>query len=144
MMVKQVLRFGTVGVMAALVHMVIGFLLIQSNWQPLLANLIAFLIAFLVSFVGHLGFSFADQNVSTSSALWKFAIVALMGFGCNEALLVVLLAQGAFSDTTALWVSTGCAAMLTFALSKVWAFRAPPHRSLDARPIGLGVNLAKE
>ena len=123
-MVRQMLKFGIVGLLATFVHMVIGFLLIQSSWQPLVANMIAFGIAFLVSFVGHLGFSFADQDVSASSALWKFALVALLGFACNETLLLVLLWQDVFTDTLSLWVSTGCAAALTFALSRIWAFRA--------------------
>jgi putative flippase GtrA len=123
MMWRQLLRFGIVGLLATFVHMVIGFLLIQSNWQPVMANLLAFTIAFLVSFIGHLGFTFADQGVSPSSALWKFALVALIGFACNEVLLIVLLSEGDLTDTVSLWISTGCAAVLTFALSKLWAFR---------------------
>ncbi|WP_339636921.1 GtrA family protein [uncultured Sulfitobacter sp.] len=124
MMWRQLLRFGIVGLLATFVHMVIGFLLIQSNWQPVFANLLAFTIAFLISFIGHLGFSFADQVVSPSSALWKFALVALIGFACNEMLLIMLLSEGELTDTVSLWISTGCAAVLTFALSRLWAFRA--------------------
>ena len=122
---RQWLRFGMVGLLATFVHMMIGFLLIQSTWHPLLANLLAFTIAFVVSFIGHLGFSFADQEVSTSSALWKFALVALVGFVCNEVLLIMLLSEGDLSDTVSLWISTGSAAVLTFALSRLWAFRTP-------------------
>lgn len=120
----QLLRFGIVGLLATFVHMVIGFLLIQSNWLPVMANLLAFTIAFVVSFIGHLGFSFADQAVNPSSALWKFALVALIGFACNEVLLIMLLFEGQLTDTVSLWISTGSAAVLTFALSRVWAFRA--------------------
>ena len=120
---RQLLRFGMVGLLATFVHMMIGFLLIQSTWHPLLANLLAFTIAFVVSFIGHLGFSFADQEVSASSALWKFALVALIGFAFNEGLLIMLLSEGDLSDTVSLWISTGSAAVLTFALSRLWAFR---------------------
>lgn len=122
---RQLLRFGMVGLLATFVHMMIGFLLIQSTWHPLLANLLAFTIAFVVSFIGHLGFSFADQEVSPSSALWKFALVALIGFAFNEVLLIMLLSEGDLSDTVSLWISTGSAAVLTFALSRLWAFRTP-------------------
>ena len=86
--------------------------------------MIAFGTAFMVSFVGHLGFTFAEQDTSLSSALWKFSIVGLVGFCCNEALLIYLLRFGGFSDTTSLFISTGFAALLTFFLSKTWAFRA--------------------
>jgi putative flippase GtrA len=121
---QQMLRFGVVGALATVVHMVIGYLLIASNWQPHTANFVAFGTAFMVSFVGHLGFSFADQDISLSSAVWKFTIVALMGFACNQALLTILIASGHLPNTLALCASTSCAAVLTFFLSKVWAFRA--------------------
>ncbi|MFG6549500.1 GtrA family protein [Sulfitobacter sp. M21595] len=125
MMWRQLLRFGMVGLFSTFVHMVIGFLLIQSNWQPVMANLIAFTIAFLISFIGHLGFSFADQDVSLSNTLWKFALVALIGLAGNEMLLIVLLSVGDQTEIMSLWTSTGCIAFLTFALSKFWAFRGP-------------------
>ncbi|HBB85375.1 MAG TPA: GtrA family protein [Sulfitobacter sp.] len=125
MMWRQFLRFGMVGLFATIVHMMIGFLLIQANWQPVMANLLAFTIAFVVSFIGHLGFSFADQEVSLSNALWKFALVALIGFAGNEVLLIVLLSVGNQTEVMSLWTSTGCIAFLTFALSKFWAFRGP-------------------
>ena len=96
---------------------------LRSHDDRLLANLFAFTIAFVVSFIGHLGFSFADQEVSASSALWKFALVALIGFAFNEVLLIMLLSEGDLTDTVSLWISTGCAAVLTFALSRFWAFR---------------------
>lgn len=129
---KQMLKFGMVGILATFVHMVIGFLLIQSNWAPLVANMIAFATAFFVSFVGHLGFSFSDHDTNASTALWRFAIVALIGFGCNEAFLVVLLAQSGLSGTVCLWISTASAAFLTFTLSRLWAFRAPQRLRMDA------------
>lgn len=121
----QMLRFGLIGALATFVHMVIGFLLIQSNWQPLTANAVAFAIAFSVSFIGHLGYSFADQNAGLSSSLWRFAVVGAVGFGCNETLLAGLLSLDAFSGTVALFISTGSAAVLTFMLSRTWAFRNP-------------------
>ena len=133
-----------VGVLATFVHMVIGFLLIQSNWHPLTANMLAFAIAFLVSFVGHLGFSFADQAVSAPDALWKFAVVALIGFGCNETLLAVLVSYSSFSDTIALWVSTGSAAALTFSLSKSWAFRASRDAGVEVLPVRPDANLTNQ
>ncbi len=137
MMLKQMIRFGLVGTLATFVHMVIGSLLIASGWNPLYANLIAFATAFLVSFVGHLGYSFADQDANPARAFQRFAVVALIGFACNEALLLGLTTQGVFSNTVALWVSTGFAALFTFALSRRWAFHSAREISVDpfsARP----------
>lgn len=140
---KQLLKFGMVGVMATFVHMVIGYLLIQAGWHPLFANMLAFAIAFLVSFAGHLGFSFSDQDVRPRTALRRFSVVALIGFGCNQALLVVLLLQGSVSHTVALWVSTGCAAILTFILSKIWAFRTPRQRDVAEPPLNPKIETPK-
>lgn len=140
MMWQQMLRFGMVGVLATFVHMIIGYLLIQSNWHPISANIIAFGTAFMVSFIGHLAFSFADQETNASSALWKFTIVALIGLALNEALLIGLLSLGALSGILALCTSTSSAAVMTFILSKTWAFRAPktlntPTLSSAEKPI---------
>lgn len=131
MMWNQMMRFGVVGALATFVHMVIGFLLIGSGWHPLSANLIAFATAFLVSFIGHLGYSFADQEVNPTHAFRRFAVVALTGFICNEALLFILILTSILSASIALWVSTIFAAALTFSLSRTWAFRAPQKFEVD-------------
>lgn len=123
-MLGQLLRFGLVGILATVVHMVIGFLLIQAGWHPLLANTCAFVIAFFVSFVGHLGYSFADQETSFSRSFSRFVVVGLIGFFVNQLILAVLIALAVTSDTVSLLISTGCAAMVTFGLSKFWAFRS--------------------
>lgn len=120
---QQVLKFGMVGGLATALHMVVGIVLIFLSWNPLAANLVAFLTAFVVSFVGHFGYSFADQNARFSSALWKFAIVGILGFSFNETLLFTLLTLQFFPDPVALFLSTGCAAVLTFFLSRTWAFK---------------------
>jgi len=144
MMWTQLLRFGIIGLLATFVHMVIGFLLIQSGWQPLVANTLAFATAFLVSFIGHLRFSFANQDVGAASALRRFLVVALIGFGCNQAILVVLLSWGMISDTIALWISTGCAAILTFILSRIWAFRTRREPDTEAFPFPPDINLTDQ
>ncbi|MDM7458978.1 MAG: GtrA family protein [Paracoccus sp. (in: a-proteobacteria)] len=130
---QQALRFGLIGALATLVHVVMGAILIQSDWPPLIANAFAFLIAFLVSFVGHLGYSFADQEPAFASSLWRFGLVAIAGFLCNEALLAALLTRQWLPDVTALGVSTASAAVLTFSFSKYWAFRRKALRPAPSR-----------
>ena len=58
----QFLKFGFVGGIATLVHMLIGVTLVHSGWPALAANLVSFVIAFVVSFMGHYGFSFSNQE----------------------------------------------------------------------------------
>lgn len=123
---RQLLKFGLIGALATLVHIVIGAILVQSGWPPLIANAFAFVTAFFVSFVGHLGYSFADQEPDRISSLWRCGLVALAGFLCNEILLAVLLTMRLLPDTVALGASTTCAAAMTFSLSKYWAFQREP------------------
>ena len=98
-MLSQFLRFGLVGALATLVHMLIGAILIHSGWSALAANPISFLIAFVVSFMGHYGFSFSDQSCDVATSLKRFALVAVGGFAVNEGILAE--DQNGFDDVTA-------------------------------------------
>lgn len=131
-MLPQILKFGLVGALATLVHMVIGVILIQSGWQPVRANAAAFSTAFVVSFIGHLGYSFADQEPRLASALWKFTFVALAGFMFNELLMTILLRMKLIPAVAVLCVSTACAAVLTFVLSRYWAFQRSGQQQVPA------------
>lgn len=122
MMPKQLLRFGLVGGLATMVHLLIGTILIQSGLPPLTANAVAFAFAFFVSFAGHLGYSFADQEPGFGSSLWRFAIVSLTGFACNEILLAVLLYKTSVPGVPALIATTMVVVFFTFLLGKYWAF----------------------
>jgi len=64
--------------------------------------------------------------------MWKFAIVAFAGFLCNETVLTVLLKMQLLPDAWALCVSTAIAAILTFVLSKCWAFQKMSQMSMRA------------
>ena len=123
MIFRQLLRFGLVGALATLVHMLIGVTLIHSGWPALAANPVSFVIAFVVSFMGHYGFSFSDQEADIVTSLKRFSIVACGGFIANEALLAVLVWSGGVPQILALVFSTGTAAVGTFFASRNWAFQ---------------------
>lgn len=126
--VKQALKFGMVGGIATLVHMVVGVTLIHAGWSALTANFAAFLIAFFVSFSGHYGYSFADQGMRLATSFRRFCLVAVSGFGVNELLLAFLTQADGIAEKPALVVSTGLVATLNYLMSKFWAFKAPQHR----------------
>jgi putative flippase GtrA len=120
---KTVSRFAVVGVLATLTHLGVGATLIALEVPPLLANLAAFLTAFGISFIGHHFFSFQGHGGSTRQTFPRFAMVAMLGFICNESLLFVLLYPLANLPTLALLISTASAAVLTYLFSSRWAFR---------------------
>lgn len=123
MMLHQFLRFGFVGALATLVHMLVGATLIHSGWHALAANPISFLIAFVLSFMGHYGFSFSDQEKDMATSLKRFALVACGGFVINEAFLGLLVWSTALPQIPSLVLATGVAAIVTFFASRNWAFR---------------------
>ncbi|WP_378944073.1 GtrA family protein [Paracoccus sp. R86501] len=122
-MIGQILRFGAVGGLATMVHMLIGTMLIQSGRAALVANCVAFAIAFAVSFLGHISFSFGRQHVDPVAALWRFGWVAMLGFGVNQGVLLALLRLTELPAMLALMVLTTVAAAISFALCRGWAFR---------------------
>lgn len=130
-MLRQALKFGVVGLLATAVHVMVGVLLIGLGWSAAFANPAAFATAFLVSFVGHFYVSFADQNSPKWQALRRFALVACLGFLCNQAILASVLATGFVPAAFALALSTLFAAAVTFVLSRRWAFRDGSGRMRD-------------
>lgn len=122
MVLRQFFRFGLVGALATLVHMLIGSTLIHSGWPPLMANPASFVVAFTVSFIGHYGFSFSDHEKDLRTSLQRFTLVAVCGFAVNEAILAGLIRSGLVPPVAALILSTGTAAVLTFFASRHWAF----------------------
>ena len=136
-MLAQALRFGLIGVLATLVHMIVGVTLIDAGWPALVANVAAFAIAFSVSFMGHFGYTFPDHAVDPARALGRFAAVACGGFAVNESLLALLIRSHLVAQMPALVLATATAAALTFIASRNWAFRGraglrPPGAGKDA------------
>jgi putative flippase GtrA len=120
-MIRQLLRFGAVGIAAMTVHWAVVALLVPLGSQPLLANIAAFAVAFNVSYAGHRHWTFATPHTSHST-FKRFLGVALLGFALNEALYYVLLRAG-MEYRLALMLVLVAVAALTFVLSRFWAFR---------------------
>lgn len=114
--------FGSVGSVAALVHMGI-FEFLRRFISPEWANVGGFLIAFAVSYGGHRRLSFKDASTSNSQSLLRFAVTALAGFAANELCFMALVYAGHWPVWPALILAMVVAAGQTFALSRWWAFR---------------------
>ena len=125
------LWFLVVGAAAALTHLAVFTLLVDTMW-PEMANALGFAVAFVVSFVGHRRLSFADSTHSWGQSLRRFAVTALAGFASNELVFIVLLRGLNWHPTLALVVAMGLAAAQTFVLSRFWAFGR--DRALEAAP----------
>lgn len=122
--VWQLIKFGMVGASAALVHVIVALLVIR-YWQLSLpiANIIAFGSAFWVSLLGHQFFSFNAATLPLRQTLWRFFLVAIIGFIINEGCVIVLHLATTWSNQLILLIAIVLSAAVTFVLSRVFAFK---------------------
>lgn len=140
-MIRQLARFGVVGIAAMAVHWLVVMVLVPLGLLPLIANVIAFAVAFNVSYLGHRHWTFAaatDTNTiraandatdnptqGHANTLQRFFAVSLTSFALNEFLYYLLLRFTALDYRSALAIVLIAVAALTFVLSRYWAFRQP-------------------
>lgn len=128
----RVLRFGIVGLTAAAVHywVVIG-LVELAHIAPLHANVGGFVVAFWVSYFGHRHWTFSDAVASHADgahpSFIRFLAVALLGFCMNQLLFYLLLRYVGLPYYVALALVVFTVAVMTYVLSKLWAFRHAAH-----------------
>lgn len=120
----EIARFGIVGLSATFVHLGVAYLLAHNfDISLLLINLIAFCTAFLVSFYGHYHWTFQGQG-SKRESFPKFLIIAVSGFLASTALLSLLIKFNISTDFIKLTISIFIIPVVTYTLSKTWAFRS--------------------
>ena len=118
----QIMKFGSVGLLATVIHYITAISLFSFEVSPMWANLFAFLVAFQVSFFGHYRWTFAAKDIRSSTAFQRFACVSLLGFLINETLLFLLLEWTPITPRWALFIVLLTVAGFTFLLSRTWAF----------------------
>lgn len=122
-MSRQLLFFIVIGTLAAATHWGAVVLLVSHlKITPLVANLLGWLSAFIVSFSGHYTLTFAQQASSLGTALRRFFLVSALGFAVNESAYALLLHYSSVSYQYLLALILIAMAVLTFTLSRLWAF----------------------
>jgi putative flippase GtrA len=120
---KQISRFGFVGVLATGVHVGVGLGLNKlAGMSPLAANLIAFCCALGVSFFGQTRLTFPDR-VADGGAFLRFAVVAVSGLCLNQIIVWLVTSVFAGSYELALGIIIFTVPAVTFVLLKFWALR---------------------
>jgi putative flippase GtrA len=89
---------------------------------PLSANMVAFLFSFAWSFFGHARWTFPAQGRDVGAALWRFAIVSLLGFVLTEAAYASVLAWTSIDYRLSLYLVIVTLALGKLVASKHWAF----------------------
>jgi len=129
-LLRQLYWFVVVGCAAALTHWTVAVLCVETlTLPPLLANGAGWLVAFQVSLLGHYYLSFRHQAPAFKRAALRFFAVAALAFACNELAYATLLHMSTLAYDTALLLVLLAVAVLSFVLSRCWAFRRLPPRS---------------
>ena len=120
---KQLSRFGAVGIVATSVHVAVGLGLEKgAGVPPFWANLVAFACALGVSFFGQTRLTFSGSARGARSFA-RFTTVAVSGLAMNQAIvwLVTSVFGGPYELALAIIIATVPAA--TFLALKFWALR---------------------
>jgi len=126
-LVAQLSKFASVGVVATAVHAVVyGFA--GKLLEPILANFIAFLIAFIFSYVGHFLWTFRaqteGQEVHKAFAYQiRFLVVAVSGLVLNSLAVWVVTQWLQIDYLYAVVPMVFVVPLVTFGLAKRWAFK---------------------
>ena len=124
----QLIWFLLIGSAAAATHWLVTVIAVEfGHIRPDGANAIGWLIAFFVSFSGHYTRTFRHQTKTLLAAIWRFWCVSAAGFLINELAFVTLLKYTLLPYYCLLAIILISIAVLTFILSRYWAFNHTPH-----------------
>ena len=116
------LRFGVVGVINTLAHVAVFAACIElARIEPVTANAIAFGVAVLVGYALNRGWTFAYH--AEHGRLWRYVVGALIGLGCNSAIMYVAVHRMQWSPYIGLAIALVVVPPLSFALNQFWVFR---------------------
>lgn len=119
----QLMRFGVVGLSAALVHFSIVVALVEwQNLQPMLANVVAFCVAFQVSYWGHRYWTFSNTQQRHTVAFPRLLLVSGATFLANESLFYIFMTQFHLPYIPALIFVLSVLPLAVFTMNKFWVF----------------------
>lgn len=122
-LVRQITRFGIVGVFAASVHFsIVVFLVEAGKMDPLVANIAAFFVSFQASYWGHRRWTFRGTSKPHREALPRLLVVSISNMIANEGLFYLFLSMGLPYPVALFFVLT-ILPPVTFILGKLWVFR---------------------
>lgn len=93
------------------------------DFRPFIANFIGWSLAVVVSFSGHYFLTFRHQAKTFLPAVRRFFAISASGFAINELAFIFLLRSTSIPYYWLLALILVAIAVLTFLLSRFWAFR---------------------
>lgn len=119
-------RFALVGLGATMVHVLVYAATIELlALPPLLANALGFAAGVNLSFVGHRRWTFRSEAPAAGRrSLFRFWAVALFGLTLNTGFVQLVTGTLMLNYVWSIPLIAGVTPLLTFTLSRSWAFRS--------------------
>jgi putative flippase GtrA len=122
---RQFAAFFGVGLVAAIVHYGLLISLVEGyRMDPVPAALAGYVAGGVVSYLLNRRHTYASDRPHVE-ATWRFAIVAVIGFGLTWAGMAILVRGLAVPYLAAQLVTTGIVLFWSFLAHKFWTFREP-------------------
>jgi putative flippase GtrA len=122
---RQFAAFFGVGLVAAIVHYGLLISLVEGyRMDPVPAALAGYVAGGIVSYLLNRRHTYTSDRPHVE-ATWRFALVAIIGFGLTWAGMAVLVRGLAVPYLAAQLVTTGIVLFWSFLAHKFWTFREP-------------------
>lgn len=123
---REMRLFVVVGVIAAVGHYgtLIG-LVKRGGWGPVPATLAGYVIGGVISYALNRRLTWRSDRPH-AEATWRFALVAVVGFGLTGAFMYLFTGPLGLPYLPAQLVTTGLVLSWSFLANKLWTFAVPP------------------
>ena len=99
------------------------------------AMTVSYSVGMVISFIGNRKWTFGHRG-SLIPTLVRFAAANLVGYGVNLALLWIFVSELGFPQIPVQFFATGCVALCTFLMMRLWVFRAARIQAVEqGRPV---------
>ena len=124
--VPQLASFVAVGLLAAFVHYGLLVSLVEGyRLDPVRAALLGYAAGGLVSYLLNRRHTYRSERPH-AEAVWRFALVALVGFGLTFCAMWALVRAAGVPYLPAQVATTGLVLVWSFLAHKLWTFRSGP------------------
>lgn len=121
-LIRQVIRYGSVGGLATLLHVCIAIVLRESaELSPLQANFSGFMCATMLSYLGHSLFTFS-RAIRQADQFARFLVAGLVSLGSSTFLVWFLSDRMSVEFTLAMLAVGAIVPMLTYLVLRFWVF----------------------
>jgi len=125
---RQLSTYALVGVAASLAHYAVLVALVELEAvPPVPAALAGYIVGGVVSYRLNRRHTFGSARPHREAS-WRFALVALLGFGLTYLLMRLLVEQLGAPYLPAQLLTTILIMFVSFAINRIWTFA---HRSLE-------------